>query len=194
MSKRLTHGIGFNSGDKYKATIDGKITKSYSTWRSMLQRAYYQKYQVRKPTYIGCSVADEWLDYQKFAEWFSNHEYSNYNYHLDKDLLLPGNKIYAPDRCAFVPRQLNNLLNGNSAVRGQYLQGVSFNKGNNKFVAQIRIDGKNQHLGYFDCPQEAHGAYKTAKEAYVKEKALEWRDRIADEVYDALMRWELNPK
>ena len=187
----LILGVGTNSGGRYKTAIAGKITQSYATWQNMLSRAYCPKVKAQRPTYIGCSVVEEWLEYQEFAEWFENHEYSNHGYQLDKDLLLPDNKIYAPDRCVFVPSQLNNLLLDRGAARGQYPQGVNFYKDTNRFVARVKVDGKQQHLGYFDTPQEARQAYKVAKEANVKRMALEWQDRIADNVFQALMNWQL---
>lgn len=189
---RLIFGVGTNSGGKYKTVIDGKVTKSYGTWYNMLRRAYCPKGHARWPTYIGCSVAEEWLEYQNFAQWFSNHEYSDRGYHLDKDLLIPGNKIYAPDRCVFVPQQLNKLLTDHGNARGQYRQGVIFYKRrNSKFVARIVISGKQKRLGSFDTEQEAYHAYKEAKEANVKRMANHWKNDIADEVYHALMRWQL---
>lgn len=189
--KKLFYGVGTNSKGRYKTTgIDGKITKAYRTWKNMLRRAYCPKGHASRPTYIGCSVAKEWLEYQEFAEWFENHEYSNCGYHLDKDLLLPGNKIYAPGRCTFVPRELNNLLLDSGAARGQYKQGVCLDKAANKFKAQVWV-GKRKHLGLFDTEQEAYHAYKEAKEANVKRMANHWKNDIADEVYHALMNWEL---
>lgn len=190
MSK-LIFGVATNSKGKYKSRIDGKKAKSYNTWKNMLQRAYCPKLHASRPTYIGCSVSDEWLDYQDFAKWFENHEYSDYGYELDKDLLIPTNKVYAPDRCVFVPSQLNSLLTDSKAIQGQYLQGVSFHKGRNKFVAGIKISGKRKHLGLFETEIDAYHAYKKAKEQYVKRMANLWRDDIADNVFDALMNWEL---
>jgi hypothetical protein len=38
-------------------------------------------------------------------------------------------------------------------------KGVTFNKRKEKWMAQIRFDGKNQFLGYFYTPEEAHTAY-----------------------------------
>ena len=61
-----------------------------------------------------------------------------------------------------------------------------------KYFASMKVHGKKQHLGYFDCPQEAYQVYKTAKEANVKRMALEWQDRIADDVFQALMQWSLS--
>lgn len=105
--------------------------------------------------------------------------------------MLPGNKIYAPERCVFVPSQLNSLLLGSKAVRGQYKQGVGFDKRGNKFVAHIGIDGKKRHLGCYGNELDAYNAYKIAKEQYVKDSANHWRDDIATNVYEALMQWEL---
>ncbi len=191
--KKSFYGVGTNSRGKYKTGIDGKRAKSYATWKSMLKRAYCPKYHTSRPTYLGCSVSDEWLEYQEFAKWFENHEYGNHGYELDKDLLIPGNKIYAPDRCVFVPSQLNNLLLDSKAIRGQYAQGVSINKRSNKFGARIKINGKQKNLGFFDTEIEAYRTYKKAKEENVKHMANHWRDDIAANVYDALMNWELKP-
>ena len=43
------------------------------------------------------------------------------------------------------------------------LLGVSYNKLAGRFIAQIKLKGKNNHLGYFSNPQDAHEAYLTAK-------------------------------
>lgn len=190
MSK-LILGVATNSRGKYKSRVDGKMTKPYGTWRNMLLRAYYPKYHAINPTYIGCSVSGEWLEYQTFAEWFDSHDYSNRGYHLDKDLLIPGNKIYAPSTVCFIPTQLNSLLNDQANSRGKFLQEVCLNRRDNNFLAQINIDGKQKHLGYFETEIEAYHVYKKAKESNVKRTANHWQDDIAANVYDALMTWEL---
>lgn len=41
--------------------------------------------------------------------------------------------------------------------------GVCFDSRRNKYYAQIRISGKNTHLGMFDAPDVAHAAYLFAK-------------------------------
>lgn len=187
MSKKSFYGVGFNSKGKHKTN-----TLTYNTWCRMIARCYCAKLHAKQPTYIGCTVDDRWHDFQDFAEWVEGHEYSNHGYQLDKDLLLPGNKVYAPERCVFVPRQLNSLLTSCASARGGLPQGVSLHKTSGRYQAQIRLNGKQEHLGYFDCPNEAYKAYKVAKEAHVKEKALEWQDGIADDVFQALMNWTLD--
>lgn len=70
--------------------------------------------------------------------------------------------------------------------------GVSFDTRCNKYYSQFR--GRHQTwLGYFATPEEAFQAYKTAKEAYIKEVANEYYSdgRITKRVYDALMRYEV---
>jgi hypothetical protein len=38
--------------------------------------------------------------------------------------------------------------------------GVSWSSGNNKWMSAIRINGKQNHLGYFKCETSAHLAYQ----------------------------------
>jgi hypothetical protein len=47
----------------------------------------------------------------------------------------------------------------NRGARGYY-----FHKANNKFLAQIRLNSKLIHLGYFNTEEEARSAYLKAKE------------------------------
>tara|TARA_R110000851_G_scaffold144052_1_gene283091 strand:+ start:397 stop:1050 length:654 start_codon:yes stop_codon:yes gene_type:complete len=101
------YGVGYFGKGAHKANISGKVTKSYDVWMSMLARCYSDKYQADKPTYIGCSVAKDWHDYQVFADWFA----LNYveGFHMDKDILLKGNRIYGPNTCKFVSPAANTV-------------------------------------------------------------------------------------
>lgn len=184
--------IGFNSKRHHIAYINNKNTKPYQMWMCLIRRCYSLKYQEKHPTYIGCSVDERWHDFQDFADWYYNHPYRELGYELDKDLLFPNNKIYSPDTCCLVPACLNSLLTACNARRGQYPQGVSFYKPLTKYRSQIQIDGKVTHIGYFDTVEDARQAYKETKEANVKRMALEWRGRIADDVFQALMDWRLS--
>jgi hypothetical protein len=38
-------------------------------------------------------------------------------------------------------------------------KGVSLDRAKDKYVAQISVDGKNMHIGYFDSPEKAYAAY-----------------------------------
>lgn len=190
MSKSF-YGVAYNSKGKHKARINGTNTSAYTAWHSMIARCYCAKLHARKPTYADCTIDDRWLDFQDFADWYYSHPYRELGYELDKDLLFPNNKIYSPETCCFVPQELNKLLLSHASARGVCPQGVYYHKPTGKYLARMKYNGKSRHLGLFGCPQEAHQAYKKTKEAYVKEKALEWQDQIADNMFQALMNWTL---
>lgn len=187
----LIYGIGYNSKTKYKSLVGGRPTKAYDKWHGMFQRCYSPKFQEKNPAYIGCTVSEQWHDFQDFADWFYSNDYSDKGYQLDKDLLIPNNKTYSPETCCLVPSELNLLLISRAATRGVYPQGVYLHKLSGKYKAQLSISPKRLHLGYFDCLNEAYQAYKTAKELHVKTKAIEWKDRIDPQVFAALMNWSL---
>lgn len=185
------YGVGYNSRRKHKVTIRGKKTRAYVAWSHMLTRCYCTKTHKKQPTYIGCSVDERFYDFQDFADWFYGQEFNSAGYQLDKDLLVPDNKVYSPETCCLIPKELNCLLLDSSASRGRYPQGVTFNKRTGRYQARLWMSGKLQSLGHFDCPNKAYQAYKTTKEKYVKEKALEWRGEIAPNVFESLMNWKL---
>lgn len=97
-------GAGFIGDGPYKSTKD---RKAYQTWCGMLERCYCDKYQSKVPTYVGCSVSSDWLNFQSFASWF----YDNYEdgLHIDKDILVRGNKIYSRSTCKFVTAKDNSI-------------------------------------------------------------------------------------
>lgn len=185
-------GIAYNSGGKHASRINNRTTKPYQTWRSMLNRCYSDKFHLKQPTYLDCVVCDEWLDFQAFADWMTGSDYHDTDYQLDKDIIVRGSKIYSPDTCSFIPQEINKLLNSRSSAVGVNPLGVTFKKRCKAFVAQLRVNGYKTYLGAFKCPNKAHQAYVVAREAYVKEVANEWRGRIDERVYEALMKWTVN--
>ena len=168
--KKLIHGVGINDSDYAVCpTINGKRVwcPFYVTWVGMLKRCYCPKWQAKKPTYIGCLVVPEWHSFMAFRAWMIEQDYEGK--HLDKDLLIPGNKIYGPDTCVFVDSQTNTLLIDRAAARGEWPIGVD--KSRNRYRANIRRDGKLVFLGYYDTPELAHAAYCGAKAVIVWEAA-----------------------
>lgn len=182
------YGVGRNSKRKHSVRIDGRKTHTYKVWRSMLERCYSTNFQRKAPTYKGCTVSDEWLDFQNFADWYKGSKHYECGYQVDKDILYRGNRIYSPSTCCLVPHAINSLLNNKESSRGALPQGVCLLP-SGRFRAQISMNNKRFHIGAFDTAQEAYQAYVIAKEAYVKEVANEWRGRIDERVYEALMRW-----
>ena len=182
-------GVGI-IGNKYPITINKVMVKEYDLWKSMLLRCYSKKHQEKHHAYIGCIVSENFKYYEFFYEWCQNQVGFKDGFHLDKDLLVKGNKVYSEDTCVFLPREINNVLTSRNSLRGKYLLGVCFHKCSGKFIAQINSNGiKRKHLGTFNTEIEAFNAYKQAKESYLKELANKWKGKIDDRAYNALMNY-----
>lgn len=188
---KLVQGVGIN--DKiYPTEIKGKKTKEYNLWENMLERCYSKRLHTRRPTYIGCSVSDNFKHYSYFYQWCQTQVgFGLEGSDLDKDIVLRGNKIYSEDTCVFVPYEINTFFTDCVASRGEYPIGVSFHKTTGKYVARCRVNGMQKHLGLFISPEEAHIAYKQFKQNLCRELALEWKFKIDNRVYTAMMHWSL---
>jgi len=186
----LVCGIGINDRS-CPAKVNGKHTKEYKVWRSMLNRVYGKAYLQNTPSYLGCSVSDTFLYYHLFYNWCQIQiGFNAIGYDLDKDLLIKGNKLYSEDTCVFLPNTVNLLLTNCKAARGMLPIGVT--KAANKFRAQCNIDSKPKHIGMYDTPELAFQAYKTFKEAYIKEQAELYKDSIDPRAYLALLNYEVD--
>lgn len=170
-------GVGVFNGEKREC-----YTNTYQLWRSMIKRCYDNKSKIKHPEYKGCSVCNEWLTFSKFKEWYSQNYVEGYQ--LDKDILVKGNRVYSPDTCCFVPRDINILISKLSHRRGKYKNGVQATT-YGRYAAYIRRYSIRKCIGIFDSPEEAFGAYKTAKEAHYNE------GKITEKVYNALMNYQV---
>ena len=190
---KSVYGVGYIGQGKYKSRVDGKITEYYIDWHSMMVRCYSKKCYRNYNSYEDVKVCDEWLNFQNFASWWHNNYYEveGERMDLDKDILCKGNKIYAPDKCIFVPERINTLFVKCDVSRGDCPIGVSYNNWNNKYQAYCNTLDNHEYLGYFDTPHEAFQAYKTFKEAYIKQVADEYKDKIPQRLYDAMYAWEV---
>ena len=185
-------GVGI-LGTKYLSAANGRNTKEYNLWHSMLVRCYSDVYKKKHPTYEGCEVSDNFKSYEYFYEWCHNQiGFDNEGWHLDKDLLVKGNKVYSESTCVFIPAETNTLLTKCTNSRGKHLIGVSWNKAKKAFKAQVNTNkGKQEYLGLFNTEIEAFNAYKKAKEAFVKEQAEKYKSQIDERAYNALMNYEV---
>ena len=186
-------GVGV-LGTKYPSTINGVNTKEYVLWVHMLQRCYSDSFKKKRPTYEDCKCSENFKSYEYFYEWcHSQIGFDNEGWHLDKDLLAKGNRVYSADSCIFIPKEINSLLIKREALRGESLIGVYWDKTNKAFRARVNKNkGKQEHLGYFTTEIEAFNAYKQAKESFIKEQANKWKDKIDERAYEALMNYEVN--
>jgi hypothetical protein len=160
--RRLVYGVGVNDSEYITAYMqDGKLVSCpfYKKWIAMLQRCYDGNYLNRHPTYIGCSVCDDWLSFSCFKGWMKNQDWQGKD--LDKDIINRGNKIYSPANCVFLDRSINTLLNINRINKGDLPVGVF--KSRNGFKACCAVSGRNTYIDSFKTPELAFKAYKEFK-------------------------------
>lgn len=192
-------GKGYLGEGKYKIKKNGKLTKCYKVWYSMLRRCYDPKFHKKHITYENCEVCKGWLCFQNFAKWFYDNYYEieGERMCLDKDILNKGNKVYSPCNCVFVSERINTLFIKSDKTRGDYPIGVNYHKASEKFVTQCSIydfeenKQKIKFLGYYDTPDEAFKAYKEFKEKHIKDVADHYKDLIPVKLYDALYKYEV---
>jgi hypothetical protein len=182
------YSIGFIGQGRYTSKNNGKINKIYDIWIGMLKRCYSEKFHIKQSTYKNCIVDGRWYNFQVFGDWFEENYREGFE--LDKDILKKGNKIYSPETCCFVPREINSLMLSCNKMRGIYPIGVS-KTGNGKFKASYRARGKQITIGRYNNTKEAFEAYKEAKENYIKEVTEEYKNKITEACYQALINYKV---
>jgi hypothetical protein len=160
------YGVGINdAGYVVQPTVNSErvVCPFYRVWKSMLARCYSDKDHTRRPTYIGCSVCEDWLTFSIFKEWMVKQVWEGKQ--LDKDLLITGNKTYSPEACVFVPHLVNSFTLDRAKDRGEFLIGCCWDKPTKKFMAYCNnpFTKKREYLGLFAIELEAHLAWKTRK-------------------------------
>lgn len=179
------------NGDWAKAKkIAGKThqTLSGAKWFGLLRRCYDREYHKTHPNYA--DVENGFLCFQDFAEWhMAQIGYASEDWHLDKDLLVKGNKRYSPETCILLPRELNSMIVWKSKNRDGLPTGVTAH--HRKYVASWTHEGKNVYAGLYSTVEEAFAIYKTRKEIFIKQQANKWKDKIDPRAYNALMNYEV---
>ena len=173
---KLVWGVGVNDLG-YRTQVMEELTKSggkrirksvfkckyHEAWVNMLTRCYSKKYLESNPTYTGTSVCSKWLSATAFKNWMEQQDWSGKC--LDKDIIVPGSKLYSPESCAFVLATTNKFVVARDASRGEYPIGVHLHKPTGKYCAHCGnpFTGKKEHLGYFLTPEDAHESWRKRK-------------------------------
>jgi hypothetical protein len=158
LEKITKHGYSKNSKDTHPI---------YRVWRDIKQRCYnknnkgYKNYGGR-----GISMCEEWLNNPKeFIEWCLANGWKQ-GLEIDR---INNDGNYEPVNCRFVTSRENNLNARllRSTNKSGY-RGVHWHKAAKKWQSQIKIDGKQHHLGYFQTKEAAALAYnkKAVKHGY----------------------------
>lgn len=151
----------------------------YKRWFYMLERCYSERYHTNNPTYKECSVSDEWLLLSNFKKWMEEQKWEGLE--IDKDIIIPNNKIYSPETCCFVSLSINTLFaNGGDNSNRKLPKGVYYYSNHTqsrRYTSTISKYGKSVGLGSYETPEEAERAYHLARIEYIKERMLTQSDK-----------------
>ena len=177
---------------KYKTchTINGikHKTREGILWYGIKNRCYGGRHK----SYDGCTVSENFLDFQYFAEWCNNQiGWNEDGWHLDKDFLIGGNKVYGEDTCVFVPRVINNIFN-DTPDNGSGLTGAIWISHSERYQARCCEFGKQHAYGLYNTAEEAHQVWVEKKLIYVRKVAEMYKGRVRDEVYQKLIDFSPN--
>lgn len=188
---KSTLGVGYLGVGEYRCSTKGVLTREYITWSSAMTRCYSEKYQNRFPKYRGCVMHEDWHNFQNFAKWYTSQVGYECGFDLDKDLLVAGNKVYSPNTCVIIPKQINNFLLLRKGDRGKHPLGVSFCKAKKQYTAYCSEKSSRNLIGYYETPDEAHEAYKAKKESLAQSLACEWFGLVDSRVITALLKFKI---
>lgn len=168
--RKLIYGVGINDAN-YNVTYreHGRliVCPLYNQWKSMLQRCFCPVLKQKYPTYESCTVVPEWLKFSAFLAWAEHQDWQGK--HLDKDLLVPGNKMYGPETCLWVDPNINRLLINSKARKGDLPVGISLLDG--KYHARMSVHGSSKSLGIFSDLSTAVIIFNEAKAAHITDLA-----------------------
>lgn len=185
---RQANGMWLKSYQTETGQVDtraGKIWCDVST-RTNPESAFVKKY----PKYA--NSRNLFPNFQEFAEWcqpqvgYMNVEGSGKYWQLDKDIITPYNQNYTIEDCAFVPNELNKLLNFRHERGGRFLIGVSNPGRNTKFQGRLNYNEKQLYLGLYHTQIEAHRAWQKAKIDCIIDSAKKYRGSVDERVIEGL--------
>ena len=199
MENKKIFGVAYVGNTTVKNLQTHKDKESYKCWYHMIRRCYENK----DTSYKDCSVCEEWLCYANFEKWYDDNywECGSETMHLDKDILKHGNRIYSPNNCIFVPKDINMLFvkqknkRINNLPIGVKLDSSTLTRDKQLYVARISKKNKTVTICRTIDPITAFNSYKVEKENYIKEVADEYKSKYPNfpiKLYEAMYKWEVS--
>ena len=166
----MVYNFGIYEDGKYKAKKNGKHTKEYLVWHSMISRCHNKNYH-GSDNYENIKICDEWKYFQNFANWFNDNYYelNEESIVLEKDFKTFAyglDKIYSPQNCMFLPQSLNKTITFQHNVKRNLPVGVRLSCNKNKPYTIQQI-----------CKDYSRVIFETKEEAYEKYLELTY-DRL----------------
>ncbi len=177
----------------YLRRFNGELTYEGMYHHKLMVRATNTKYKRHRPTYAEVSVADNFKDFQFFAEWCNNQVgFGTSGFVLEKDLLVPNNKVYSEYTCVFVPDAINSFLTFKKTRTNGLPVGVSWCNVEYCYKSYCaQLNGKNKTLGRFTNPKDAFAAYCKFKEAMAQKLVETYSGQIDARAIEALSSFKV---
>ncbi len=160
--------------------------KLYNSWKSIFIRCYSPSFHIKRPTYIGCTVSEEWHTLSNYKVWFDENYVDGWQ--LDKDLLFPRNKIYSAETCLFLPLALNSLFTLRHNDRGELPLGVHYHTANKCYRAGCKNRNGKRLEKEFRNPTDAHFWYLEKKITVIDSYLIE---DYNEKIKQGLTNWRL---
>lgn len=199
---KSAYGIGFYS-DFSNLESDEIASKCNAIWRRMIalcnsvSDSFAKQRRLREYT-----MCKEWYDYNVFKQWYDNNFYE-----LDESVvfssmcIMKNNTHFCPQLCVFVPQYILGILYAHTKEEydNKCVCGVTRVKLKNKwsYKSAMRIapelnKGSDTYcIGTYDTEEEAFINYKIVKELYIKGVAYHYKDKIPENLYNAMLHWEI---
>ena len=155
---RLVRGVGINDmGSRCPKKIAEK-------WRDVIRRTdqrdpnfeYFEMYK-------DCTLDPRWYRLSAFHDWMQEWDWEGKV--LDKDILIPGNKVYGPDTCLMVSPSVSAFFTTKDSSN-PYPQGVfdaSKKSATKPYGAVCKFDRKQMWGGFHATVEEAQETFKEMK-------------------------------
>lgn len=186
---KTVFGVAHLGIGKYMARESNKrMSPAYDIWHNVLKRCYARQHKEMFPVYYGiCTVCDEWLNFQNFANWYYSNRYKiEGRLHLDKDILHPGNTIYSPENCLLVPQRINMLFVRHRPNKFGLPEGIG-KTDSGRFSTSYNGKSYGTYITY----EEAIEKYVEIKSKTIKEIAEAYKNIVPMKVYNALMNYKV---
>lgn len=177
----------------YLRKHNGELTYEGMYHHRLMIRSTNAKYKSHRPTYKDVTVSENFKDFQFFAGWCNNQVgFGTAGFVLEKDLLVPNNKMYSEYNCVFVPDVINSFLTFVRQKDRGLPVGVTWCESEGKYKSYCaQLNGKNKTIGRFNNPQDAYTAYCVFKRKMARELAETYKEVVDPRVTKALLDFEV---
>lgn len=187
-------GVGYLGEGKFSDAKGFSESYTYKLWRHVLGRVFRKEYEAH---YSDCDIDELWLCYNNFAEWchnqkgFSSFDDKGERFQLDKDFKLKGNRLYSPETCIFLPREINQSIVSRRNYRGKNPLGVVKSK-SGSFHSNVLVNGVREFGKAFTDAELAFQEYKHKKESNIRRLADKYRAELGEDNYKILLNYEVS--